>query len=127
MDEVCGYYKFNGSVIDFSKDTTLFVGANNSGKTSAMDALGKFLAGRQFVFNDFTISNRELINKSGTQWEISDCEKPDSILEWSDLLPSMDVWINAEKQDIKIQQATYLCDVACILYFYPIDTVEKLI
>ena len=30
--------------IDFSKDTTLFVGANNSGKTSAMDALGKFLA-----------------------------------------------------------------------------------
>jgi len=86
--------------IDFSKDTTLFVGANNSGKTSAMDALGKFLAGRQFVFNDFTISNRELINKIGTQWEISDCEKPDSILEWSNLLPSMDVWINAEKQDI---------------------------
>lgn len=30
--------------IDFSKETTLFVGANNSGKTSAMDALGKFLA-----------------------------------------------------------------------------------
>jgi len=86
--------------IDFSKDTTLFVGANNSGKTSAMDALGKFLAGRQFVFNDFTISNRELINKIGTQWEISGCEKPDSILEWSNLLPSMDVWINAEKQDI---------------------------
>ena len=30
--------------IDFSKKITLFVGANNSGKTSAMDALGKFLA-----------------------------------------------------------------------------------
>lgn len=29
--------------IDFSEKTTLFVGANNSGKTSAMDALGKFL------------------------------------------------------------------------------------
>ena len=86
--------------IDFSKDTTLFVGANNSGKTSAMDALGKFLAGRQFVFNDFTISNRELINQIGSQWEIVDCEKPDSILNWSNLLPSMDVWINAEKQDI---------------------------
>lgn len=35
--------------IDFSKETTLFVGANNSGKTSAMDALGKFLAERNFA------------------------------------------------------------------------------
>ena len=65
--------------IDFSMDTTLFVGANNSGKTSAMDALGKFLAGRSFVFNDFTISNRELINQIGAQWEAPDCEKPESI------------------------------------------------
>ena len=36
--------------IGFSNQTTVFVGANNSGKTSAMDALGKFLAGRSFVF-----------------------------------------------------------------------------
>ena len=86
--------------IDFSKDTTLFVGANNSGKTSAMDALGKFLAGRPFIFNDFTISNRELINKIGTQWEISDCEKPESVSNWSDLLPSMDVWLDVNSQDI---------------------------
>lgn len=86
--------------IDFSKDTTLFVGANNSGKTSAMDALGKFLAGRPFVFNDFTISNRELINKIGTQWENPDCEKPESISDWSNLLPSMDVWLYVGSQDI---------------------------
>ena len=46
--------------IDFSNDTTLFVGANNSGKTSAMDALGKFLAGRPFAFNDITISKHRL-------------------------------------------------------------------
>ena len=80
--------------IDFSMDTTLFVGANNSGKTSAMDALGKFLAGRLFVFNDFTISNRELINQIGAQWEAPDCEKPESISDWSNLLPSMDVWLD---------------------------------
>ena len=86
--------------IDFSKDTTLFVGANNSGKTSAMDALGKFLAGRPFVFNDFTISNRELINKIGTQWEIPDCEKPESISDWSNLFPAMDVWLDVALQDI---------------------------
>jgi len=86
--------------IDFSKDTTLFVGANNSGKTSAMDALCKFLAGRPFVFNDFTISNRELINKIGAQWEILDCEKPESISNWSNLIPSMDVWLDISLQDI---------------------------
>ena len=55
-----------------------------------MDALGKFLAGRLFVFNDFTISNRELINQIGAQWEAPDCEKPESISDWSNLLPSMD-------------------------------------
>lgn len=86
--------------IDFSKDTTLFVGANNSGKTSAMDALEKFLAGRSFVFNDFTLSNRELINKIGTQWERQDCEKPDSISDWTKVLPSMDVWLDVSQQDI---------------------------
>ena len=86
--------------IDFSKDTTLFVGANNSGKTSAMDALGKFLAGRPFVFNDFTISNRESINKIGDQWEVPDCEKPESISNWANLLPSMDVWLDVGLQDI---------------------------
>lgn len=86
--------------IDFSNDTTLFVGANNSGKTSAMDALGKFLAGRPFAFNDITISNRELINKIGKQWETVDCEKPNSLSEWGKLLPSLDVWLNVNPQDI---------------------------
>lgn len=86
--------------IDFSKDTTLFVGANNSGKTSAIDALGKFLAGRPFVFNDFTISNRELINEIGEKWQILDCEKPESISDWSNLLPAMDVWLDVGLQDI---------------------------
>lgn len=86
--------------IDFSSEITLFVGANNSGKTSAMDALGKFLAERPFTFNDITISNRELINKIGKQWEIADCEKPDSISELSNLLPSLDVWLNIEPHDI---------------------------
>ena len=51
--------------IDFSKKITLFVGANNSGKTSAMDALGKFLADRRFTFNDITISKRSDINQIG--------------------------------------------------------------
>lgn len=86
--------------IDFSDNTTIFVGANNSGKTSAMDALGKFLTERPFVFNDITLSNHVLINQIGSQWEAENCEKPDSLLPWAKLLPSMDVWLDVAQQDI---------------------------
>ncbi len=86
--------------IDFSKDTTLFVGANNSGKTSAMDALSKFLERRTFVLNDFTLSNREQINSLGDKWVELECEKPDSISDWEHLLPTMDVWLDVTPQDI---------------------------
>lgn len=53
--DIQNFRKLFGCHIDISKETTLFVGANNSGKTSAMDALAKFLANRSFVFNDITI------------------------------------------------------------------------
>lgn len=86
--------------IDFSKETTLFVGANNSGKTSAMDALGKFLAGRNFVFNDFTISNRTAINTIGEEWVVKECEMPDDLAKWEPLLPMMDVWLEVERSEI---------------------------
>jgi predicted ATP-dependent endonuclease of OLD family len=65
--------------INFSNETTLFVGANNSGKTSAMDVLRKFLVkgdGNGFIFNDFTVSNRSTINRIGEAWVISDAQKP---------------------------------------------------
>lgn len=86
--------------IDFSNETTLFVGANNSGKTSAMDALMKFLSGRPFTFNDITVSNRVLINEIGNQWENKDADKPESISVWSKVLPTLDVWLNIEPSDI---------------------------
>ena len=54
--DIQNFRKLFGCHIDISKETTLFVGANNSGKTSAMDALAKFLANRSFVFNDITIA-----------------------------------------------------------------------
>lgn len=86
--------------IDFSKSTTLFVGANNSGKTSAMDALGKFLAGRIFVFNDLTISNRAEINAIGNGWVKKECKMPEDLEEWDHLLPMMDVWLEVERGEI---------------------------
>lgn len=86
--------------IDFSKKTTLFVGANNSGKTSAMDALGKFLAGRSFVFNDLTISNRTAINAIGEEWVDKECKMPEDLAKWDHLLPMMDVWLEVERSEI---------------------------
>jgi predicted ATP-dependent endonuclease of OLD family len=56
--EIKNFRKLKSCRIDLSPKSTIFVGANNSGKTSAMDALKKFLKGESFKFNDFTISIR---------------------------------------------------------------------
>lgn len=94
------FRKLQNCYIDFSEKNTIFVGPNNSGKTSAMDALAKFLAGRNFVFNDFTLSNHTLINVIGKSWETMQCEKPDSLKEWSSILPSLDVCLDILPKDI---------------------------
>ena len=97
---VQNFRKLQQCNIDFSKSTTLFVGANNSGKTSAMDALGKFLAGRDFVFNDFTISKRTAINTIGEEWADKECKMPENLEKWDTLLPTMDVWLEVESSEI---------------------------
>ena len=97
---VQNFRKLQQCRIDFSENTTLFVGANNSGKTSAMDALGKFLAGRGFVFNDFTISNRTAINAIGEEWANKECKMPEDLVKWDNLVPMMDVWLEVERSEI---------------------------
>lgn len=86
--------------IDFSKKTTLFVGANNSGKTSAMDALGKFLADRSFTFNDVTISKHIDINNLGEKWVQENCNEPTDLVEWESLVPKMDIWLDVSNSEI---------------------------
>ncbi|NRE89274.1 AAA family ATPase, partial [Klebsiella michiganensis] len=41
--EIKNFRKLKSVRIDIAEKTTLFVGANNSGKTAAMEALGHFL------------------------------------------------------------------------------------
>ena len=86
--------------IDISKQTTLFVGANNSGKTSAMDALGKFLAGRSFDFNDITLSNRTAIDEIGSEWAIEECEQPTDLKIWDSIAPKMDIWLEVSRNEM---------------------------
>jgi hypothetical protein len=65
-----------------------------------MDALGKFLTNRGFLFNDFTISNRSEINAIGVEWVDEACEAPNDVTRWDGLLPKMDVWLEVSSTPI---------------------------
>jgi hypothetical protein len=97
--EIQNYRKFKSTRIEFTDQTTLFVGANNSGKTSAMEALITFLDEKNnFTINDLTLSNWIEINKIGEKWFEN---SPDfSKDELGKFLPTMDVWIHVEEDEI---------------------------
>jgi predicted ATP-dependent endonuclease of OLD family len=102
--EIQNFRKLKSIRIDFSPTTTLFVGANNSGKTSAITALGYFLVDQNsFTTNDFTVSNWAHINKIGTDWEalVGQVGSPSpSLVDWGTVLPSMDLWLQVESDEI---------------------------
>ncbi|MBF0622567.1 MAG: AAA family ATPase, partial [Magnetococcales bacterium] len=55
--EIQNFRRLKSVRIDFSEETTIFVGANNSGKTTAMTAMRYFFADRnRFTVNEFTLS-----------------------------------------------------------------------
>ena len=96
------FRKLHRCVIELGEQKTLFVGANNSGKTSAMTALSKFLVKEDsFKFNDFTVSHRATINAIGEVWQKDDSQQPETIEEFLKILPSLDVWLHVEEQDIR--------------------------
>jgi predicted ATP-dependent endonuclease of OLD family len=102
--EIQNYRKLESVRIDFAKETTLFVGANNSGKTSAMFALRQFLIERnRFNTNDFTLSNWTALNKIGAKW-LAEAGKPETkppeLSEWQGFLPALDVWLNVREDEI---------------------------
>ncbi|WP_430404241.1 ATP-dependent endonuclease [Fluviicola sp.] len=97
------FRKLKDCRIDFSDKQTIFVGANNSGKTTAMDAMIKFLKKTSsFSTRDFTLSNWAEINKIGSSWLAeSDPTKVDlSIKQWEGNLPSIDIWLKVETNEL---------------------------
>ncbi|HAT6355222.1 AAA family ATPase [Legionella pneumophila] len=101
--EVQNFRKLKSIRIDLSKNRTLFVGANNSGKTTAMIALRRFLVDQKFNAYDFTLSNWTQINKIGANWEKADIP-PLDLAEWEGTLPLMDVWLDVEPNEIHYVQ-----------------------
>lgn len=96
------FRKLKNCRIDFSEKETVFVGANNSGKTTAMEALIKFFKSREFATRDFTLSNWSDINVIGEDWlNEKDSTKIDfSIKRWEENLPALDIWIKVEANEL---------------------------
>lgn len=102
--EIQNFRKLKSVRIDLSSQTTVLVGANNSGKTSAMVALVHFLIEKKnFSTNDFTLSSWDKINSIGERWESSGLMEDwdiNELLQWEDVLPCLDVWMDVGPKEI---------------------------
>ncbi|MBN1696754.1 MAG: AAA family ATPase [Spirochaetales bacterium] len=103
--EIQNFRKLKSCRMEFADKETIFVGANNSGKTSAMDALILFLDKGQrksIVTTDFTLSNWAVINKIADTWVRTDNKTALnlSIDQWRPYLPAVDVWLNVNEDQI---------------------------
>ena len=103
--EIQNFRKLKACRVEIARQETIFVGANNSGKTSAMDALLLFLKQNRrekFETTDFTLSNWLYLDQLGEQWVVAaDNEEPElAVNALLPLLPSIDVWLNADEKDL---------------------------
>lgn len=97
--EIANFRKLHSVRIDLSEKTTLLVGANNSGKSSAMLALRKFLSGKAsgIRLQDLTLCHFDRIDEIGRAWEAANGAEDLPIAnDWDDWLPHLDIWISAE-------------------------------
>lgn len=101
--EIGNFRKLLGVRVGLSQQKTVFVGANNSGKTSAMVALRYFLVERErvkFSLNDFTLSHWPIIDDMGSSWETARADdKPLPVPDWSPVAPFIDVWLTVSKSE----------------------------
>jgi len=102
--EIGNFRKLLSTRVGLSSEKTVFVGANNSGKTSAITALRYFLMNRgrsSFCFNDFTLAHWPSINMMGAAWEAAHAAsealpEPD----WGSVLPFLDVWLQVAEDEV---------------------------
>ena len=95
--QIRNFRKLKNCHIDFGERETVFVGANNSGKTSAISAIVWFLKNNErFTLREFTATNWAQINALGDHWlekDTVDEQWLDPHL-WDNIVPSLDLWIN---------------------------------
>ena len=103
--EIQNFRKLKSCRIEIAAEQTVLVGANNSGKTSAIDAMILFLKKnrrKNIATTDFTLSNWTHINQIGVSWtQATDITKLDLTLgPWSPYLPCVDLWLQATDADV---------------------------
>jgi predicted ATP-dependent endonuclease of OLD family len=117
--EIQNFRKLKSCRLELGSKETVLVGANNSGKTSAMEALILFLKkdkNKEITTNDFTLSNWMRLNQIGEEWVKSDVRdfKKTALLErlggtglpslyveqWRADLPAIDIWLEVEDSEI---------------------------
>jgi len=102
--EIGNFRKLKGVRIDVSERTTVFVGANNSGKTSAMVALRKFLVdSSDFSVNDFTLTHWRRLDALAASWG-AQTQGPEETFDWGQVLPHLDVWLIVPSDDLHYVQ-----------------------
>ncbi|CAI0850200.1 AAA family ATPase [Serratia fonticola] len=98
--EISNFRKLLSVRVDFANETTLLVGANNSGKSSAMLALRRFLVSKASAFRlqDLTLCHLAKLDEIGKVWENApeNFEIP-TAKDWADWLPSLDIWVSADQ------------------------------
>lgn len=108
---ITNFRRLHKVTIDIANEKTIFVGANNSGKTSAAYALKYFLSqdGRKLLkINDVTLINHQKINKIGELWlELNSQEKEvpttgiqESYLQFISCFPSLDILIDVPADEL---------------------------
>lgn len=100
--EIANFRKLKSVRIDLASETTLLVGANNSGKSSAMLALRKFLVKpTTFRLQDLTLCHIATLDAIGREWEqAADGFAIPEANAWADWLPTLDVWIQAAQGEL---------------------------
>ncbi|ATA52353.1 ATP-dependent endonuclease [Variovorax boronicumulans] len=99
--EIGQFRKLQRVRVDLATSTTVFVGANNSGKTSAMVALRHFLVKRgEFSINDFTLSNWAALDAQGSQWSAAQTGAEEEVFDWDSVLPHLDVWLKVPTDEL---------------------------
>ncbi|EGQ7782459.1 AAA family ATPase [Vibrio parahaemolyticus] len=101
--QIQNFRKLKNCRVKLSGNETLLVGANNSGKTSATDALICFLDKlRKITVTDFTLSNWSVLNQYAESWLSTDPKelKGQDISDWIPYCPSLDVWLDAGVEDV---------------------------
>lgn len=126
--ELRNYRKLKSTRINFDEKRTLFVGANNSGKTSAMLSLRTFLGDtKKLTLRDVSIANWAALDLIGDAWEADD-EPAGSFAE---LLPSLDLWLDVPASEIHhvvhiIPTIDWTSGLLGVRLQYDIDSEEQL-